>query len=149
MPYTSGFATTPTVLVTYTNTDSNHYNNVLGGVNVDWNGTVYYTATNSGIFAFPNNPSNVADAAHAYMVSAKGTYQIQPDGKGNLWAVGYDNTGGKPAVFKISLNNVFVPPTAIGTESTASDVTAILNGVDCSTGPVLLPLLVGTRRRHQ
>ncbi len=132
LPYTSGFATTPTVLVTYTNTDSNHYNNVLGGVNVDWNGTVYYTATNSGIFAFPNNPTDFADAAHAYMVSAKGAYQIQPDGKGNLWAVGYDNTGGKPAVFKISLNNVVVPDSMVGAASSVNDVLLAASTVDCS-----------------
>ncbi len=141
LPYSSstGYAAAKTVLVTHTIASPSDYDNAMSGVAVDRSGTVYF-ADGNGTYAIRNNPSTAPDAANAYLVSTTGGKQLMTDGNGNLYAVGDDNGG--PAVFRILLGNVVVPTSTVATESTATNVTAALNGVDC-TGSVTYALAGG------
>ncbi|HKF50193.1 MAG TPA: hypothetical protein VKB38_22725 [Terracidiphilus sp.] len=130
LPYSSssGYASSKTVLVTHTIASPSDYDNALSGVAVDRSGTVYYSDIN-GTWAIPNNPSVTPAAANAYLVAASGGKQLMVDGNGNLYTVAYDS--GAPAVFRVLVNNLVVPASAVATESTAS-IAAALNDVDCS-----------------
>lgn len=134
----SGYASTKTVLLTHTIASPGNYDNAMSGVAVDRSGTVYFSDGN-GTYAIPNNPATAPAAANAYLVSTTGGKQLMSDGNGNLYSVAYDN--GTLGILRILLNNVLVPASAAGTESTAN-ITAALNGVDC-TGSVAFALAGG------
>ena len=142
LPYSSstGYASSKTIVATWTNPSPGGYDNVLSGVAVDpATGTVYYSDSNQTI-AIPNNLATPPDVANAYVVSTTGAFQLMPDGNGSLYAIG--NHGNNKGVFHIFLNNVFVPPVAVGSASQATNVVALLNGVDC-TGSVAFALVAG------
>ncbi len=127
---TGGYAATKTVLVTYEIKNVSSYDNVMAGVAVDANGTVYYSDDFTGVFAIPNNPTTPADGANAYLVATRGAHQLMPDGQGNLHAVGFN--GYTTGVRHIVLNKVVVPTAPVGSPSQATDVTTASSGVDCS-----------------
>ena len=133
----TGFASTPIQLATYTVPTASvaQYDDTLGAVGVDTNGTVYYATqyNTSGIRAFPNN-NGVIDTADVYGVSTQGAKLLTLDAKGNIY-IGANNNG--DSVGRILLNNLVVPAATLGTSTTATNVTVMDNYVGCSSTPTL------------
>ena len=138
----TGFAASPTVLYTYTPSALVHYNDLIDGVAVDANGTVYFATQNDGVFAFPNNgatPSKASVAASMYSVSNQGTNLLTLDGQGNAY-VAANGTVLNPtgnAIGRVTINNLSAPTTTLGvpvtTSATLDPVTTILNDGNCAT----------------
>jgi hypothetical protein len=133
--YTSGtgYATTPTVLYTYTNTSPAQYDDELDGVAVDQNNVVYFATQNEGIFAFSNSNGSVS-TAKLYQVSTQGGKVLTTDGKGDFYVATY--ISGDTAVH-IAIGVLTAPEAALGGTSTISGVSTILNDVACSASPTV------------
>ena len=134
----TGFASTPIQLATYTVPAASvaQYDDTLGAVGVDTNGTVYYATqyNTSGIRAFPNN-NGVIDTTDVYGVSTQGAKLLTLDAKGNIY-IGANNSG--DSIGKILLNNLVVPAATLGTSTTATNVTVMDNYSGCSSTPTLV-----------
>lgn len=136
LAYTTGtgtYATTPTVLYTFT-PPAGTLNEEIDGVATDTKGTVYGLIQNlGGIFAFPNN-NGAINPANMYVVSTVSGKLLAIDGKGNLYADAYI---GGDAIARISVNNLTAPASPVGTATTASNaVTVVLNDASsCSASP--------------
>ena len=133
----TGFALTPTPLATYTVPTASvaQYDDTLGALGVDANGTVYYATqyNTNGIRAFPNN-HGVVDTTNVYGVATQGAKLLTLDAKGNIY-IGANNNG--DSIGKILLNNLVVPAATLGTSTTATNVTVMDNYVGCSSTPTL------------
>jgi sugar lactone lactonase YvrE len=136
--YTSGtgYAASPTVLYTETDTGINlkAYDDELAGVAVDSNGTVYFSTEYVGVFAFPNN-AGVVDNSKVYGISNQGAKILTLDGKGNVYMAYYSNALSSDAIGYVLVNNVTVPASAVGTAATATNVTVVDNAGGCGTPP--------------
>jgi sugar lactone lactonase YvrE len=134
----TGFAATPIQLATYIVPTASvaQYDDTLGAVGTDTNGTVYYATqyNTSGIRAFPNN-HGVVDTTNVYGVATQGAKLLTLDAKGNIY-IGANNNG--DSVGKILLNNLVVPAATLGTSTTATNVTVVDNYVGCSSTPTLV-----------
>ena len=140
--YTSGtgYATTPTVLYSYTPSSPSNYDAEIDGVATDASGTVYALIQNTGgILAFPNN-KGVIDTAKVYLVSTVTGKLLASDGLGNLYADTYISGD---AIVRIGINNLVATPSAPGTPSTAT-FTTILNDGGCSPAPTVTFTTGGT-----
>jgi sugar lactone lactonase YvrE len=132
LPYTAGtgFAATPTLLQTLTDTPSS-YDNQLDGVAVAANGTVYYATQNEGTFAVPNTKTGGPDMAHQYAVSTLGAKGMELDANGNEWVVVYhaggDNLG------EALINNLTVPTAQLDGAATTASATVMDNAFGCGT----------------
>ncbi len=134
LTYTAGtYASTPIVLATYTDATPGNYDDSLGAVGTDANGTVYYATQYNGMNAFPNNHGTIT-TANVYGVSTQGGKGMTLDSKGNIYVVAYH--GSTDSVGKILLNNLVIPSSPVGTPSTAS-ITVMMNDVGCSSTPTL------------
>ena len=132
----SAYSSTPTTLATMTDSSPGQYDNQLDGVAVDANGMVYYATQYDGIFALPNN-QGVVNTTTKYMVSSQGAKILTTDGQGNFYVVSYSNTAGGDAGIKVGIGNLTATPAAVGTPSTTTNVTTILNDEGCSPAPVV------------
>ncbi len=133
----TGFASTPIQLATYTVPTASvaAYDDSLGAVGVDTNGTVYYATqyNTSGIRALPNNHGMV-DTTNVYGVATQGAKLLTLDANGNIY-IGANNSG--DSIGKILLNNLVVPAATLGTPTTATNVTVMDNYAGCSSSPTL------------
>jgi hypothetical protein len=129
----TAYASTPTLLYSFTPGSTGSYDDQLDGVAVDETGVVYFATQYEGIFAFPNN-RGVVDTSTLYTVSTQGGKILTTDGKGNFYEATY--SGGDAAVH-IAIGTLTLPTTGVGTPSSASNVTTILNDVGCSASPTV------------
>jgi hypothetical protein len=130
----TGFAPLPIVLETYTDATPGNYDDSLGAVGTDANGTVYYATQYNGMNALPNNHGSI-NTANVYGISPQGGKGMTLDANGNIYIVAYHGSG--DTVGKILVNNVVVPAATIGTPSTATNVTVMDNSLGCSSSPVI------------
>ncbi|WP_185827377.1 chitobiase/beta-hexosaminidase C-terminal domain-containing protein [Edaphobacter aggregans] len=133
----TGFASTPIQLANYTvpTASVSQYDDTLGALGVDANGTVYYATqyNTSGIRALPNN-HGVVDTTNVYGVATQGAKLLTLDAKGNIY-IGANNSG--DSIGKILLNNLVAPAATLGTSTTATNVTVMDNYAGCSSSPTL------------
>jgi hypothetical protein len=141
LPYTSGtgYATSATVIYTYTPAAVAQYGAEIDGVGVAPNGTVYaiiQAAQSSqagspaqGIFAFPK-VSGAYSNTTMYLVSTQSGKLMTYDALGNLYIA--DNSGD---IYQIAVDNLTAPPSPTGTPSTATNLTTLLNDGGCTTTP--------------
>ncbi len=130
----TGFSTTPIVLETYTDATPGNFDDTLGAVGTDANGTVYYATQFNGMYALPNNHGSI-NTANGYGISPQGAKGMTLDANGNVYIVAFNNNN--DSVGKILVNNVVVPAAALGTSSTATNVTVMDNSAGCSSSPVI------------
>lgn len=136
LPYTSGsgFGSTPTTLATFTVSSPANFDDSLGIVTTDSNGTVYWGNQFNGMYAFPNN-HGVINTANLYGVSTQGGKGMTRDNNGNLYIIGFHTSGDWLA--QILINNIALPATMIaGTPATAT-ANVMVNDGSCSAGPAL------------
>ena len=135
IPLSSGsYASTPTVLETYT---SSAGNNGLSGLAISGNGTLFFITNNDGIFAIPNTQSGGPNPSGIYMVSTEGGKGVAIDSQGNLYALPYDNTLGKDTVFFIPVGSFSLGASPKGTAATAVSATIFDSAASCTTPPTL------------
>jgi sugar lactone lactonase YvrE len=135
IPLSSGsYASTPTVLETYT---SSAGNNGLSGLAISGNGTLFFITNNDGIFAIPNTQSGGPNPSGIYMVSTDGGKGVALDSQGNLYALPYDNTLGKDTVFFIPVGSFSLGASPKGTAATAVAATIFDGAASCTTPPTL------------
>jgi hypothetical protein len=143
--YTSGtgFATSPTVLYTYTPTSPANYDNEIDGVGVDASGTVYALVTGGpGILAFPNT-NGVINIAKMYVASTVTGKLMTTDGQGNFYVDLYSNSAGGDIIDWVGMNILKASTSAVATPSMASFIT-VLNDGGCSPAPVVMFTANGT-----
>ena len=132
--YSGGaYASTLTQLYSFTPGSTGNYDDQLDGVAVDATGVVYFATQNEGIFAFPNN-QGVVDTSKLYTVSTQGAKILATDGIGNFFVATY--SGGDETVH-IATGTLTLPTTGVGTPSTATNVTTVMNDVACSASPTV------------
>jgi hypothetical protein len=145
LTYTSGtgFATSPTVLYTYTPTSPANYDNEIDGVATDASGTVYALVTGApGLLAFPNN-NGVINTAKMYVASTVTGKLLATDGLGDFYVDTYNNTASEDEIAWVGLNIVRATPSAVATASTAT-FTTVLNDGGCTPTPVVTFTASGT-----
>jgi sugar lactone lactonase YvrE len=131
----TGFSGTPITLETYTDsTPLGNYNDTLGAVAVDSNGTVYFATQYNGMFALPNSLGTVSTSS-IYGVSTQGAKAMELDQQGNIYVVAYNTSG--DAVGRILLNNIPVGSTTIGGTAATATATVMVNDGTCTSAPVL------------
>lgn len=155
----TGFATSPTVIYTYTPAGTNAaFGAEIDGVSVAANGTVYIVIESpqssqtgspaTGIFAFPP-ASGKYSSSTMYLVSSQANDASSPttsgkllagDAFGNLYEVASDANA---TVYKISVNNVTAPPSALNVASTVANVVTYLNDSTCTSTPTATLTLTG------
>jgi hypothetical protein len=134
LPYTSGtgYATTPTVIYTYTPATPANYDSEIDGVATSPDGTVYALLQNTtGILAFPST-SGAYSSTKMYLVSTQSGKLMTSDRFGNLYEA--DNNGN---IYEIRINNLAATPSAVGVASTATNLTTILNDGGCTPAPIV------------
>ena len=135
LTYSGGtYATTPIVLATYSNASPGSYDDSLGSLGIDANGTVYYATQYNGMYALPNNHGTI-NTANLYGVSTQGGKGLTLDSKGNIYVVGYHGSG--DSVGRILLNNLVIPAAPVGGTAATATATVMVNDGGCSSGPAL------------
>src|SRR5271154_6903084 len=130
LPYTSGYAASPTVIYSYTPATPGNYDAEIDGVATSPNGTVYALLQNTiGILAFPKI-SGAYSSKNMYLVSTQSGKLLTSDGLGNLYEA--DNGGN---IYKIAVANLTAPTAPQGNPATATNITTFLNDGGCSPAP--------------
>ncbi len=132
LPYTSGtgYATTPTVIYTYTPTTPANYDAEIDGVATSPNGTIYALLQNTtGILAFPYVSASYS-SKNMYLVSTQSGKLLTSDALGNLYEA--DNSSN---VFQIAIDNIAAPTSPVQNPITATNITTFLNDGGCTTAP--------------
>lgn len=138
---TTGYAAAPITLFSETDASPAAYDDELDGVAIDSNGTVYVADQYNGIFAIPNDggtiPMTGGQPTDMYAVSPQGGKTLAIDGKGNLYVASYstESGSGTDSLARISAGSLAAPATAVGTQFTVSNITAVVN--DGAASPVL------------
>jgi Chitobiase/beta-hexosaminidase C-terminal domain len=130
--YTSGtgYATTPTVIYSYTPTTPANYDAEIDGVATSPNGTIYALLQNTtGILAFPNI-SGAYSGANMYLVSTQSGKLLTSDALGNLYEA--DNNAN---IYEIAVDNITAPTSPVQNPATATNVTTFLNDGGCTATP--------------
>jgi hypothetical protein len=134
LPFSGGaFASTPTVITTYTTTAA--YNAITGVVASNL-GTVYFAVANDGVFAVPNSSSG-PNAAGIYKVSSLGGKGMTMDAAGNIYEVQYSGTLSHDGVFVTPMGSIGFGASPVGTAAATVAVTAIDSAANCTTAPTL------------
>lgn len=124
---TTGYAATTIVLYTLSDSSPGNYDDDLGSVAVDSNGTVYFGMLYDGVFAIPNNGGTISltnnQPTQMYAVSFQGAKILGVDGKGNVYDISNNNLSGDD-VMRIAIGNIAAPSSAVGTPATVSTSTA-------------------------
>jgi hypothetical protein len=142
----TGYATLPTLLYSEVPSSIGTYNNQVDAVTVNQsNGTVYFADQSNGILAFPDTPTGIPTAngqpTALYTVTPQTAKTLAIDAAGNLYVTVYSNTlsSGGDTVGQLTLSNVTVSPSAVGTavspSATLNPVTTVLNDGSCSSTP--------------
>ena len=71
------------------------------------------------------------------MMSSQGAKILTTDGTGNFYVATYSNAAGGDAVIKVGIGNLTATSAAVGTPSTTTNITTILNDEGCSPAPVV------------
>jgi len=147
---TTGYAASPKVLYTMTPSPVGAYDYELDSVAVYRNAangdTVFFADANDGILAFPDSSGGIPVAGGRptalYMVSTQGAKALTADSQANLYLEAYSSliaTGGSDTLAQITVGNVTVPASAVGTpvspSATLNPVTTILNDTACTGTP--------------
>ncbi len=139
----TAFATSPTVLYTYTPASPANYDNEIDGVATDASGTVYALVTGApGLLAFPNN-HGVINTSRMYVASTVTGKLLASDGVGDFYLDAYNNTANADELQWVGLNILRATPSAVATASTAT-FTTVLNDGGCSPAPVVTFTASGT-----
>jgi sugar lactone lactonase YvrE len=89
----TGYAATPTVIQTFTNTKPGGYDDELDGVVVTPNGTIYYGLQYDGVFGIPNTQAGGPNIASQFGVLNAGVKEMALDSNGNVYWVAYHGSG--------------------------------------------------------
>lgn len=129
------YASTPVTLYTLTDDSGSTKDNddQITGVVTDSNGVVYFASLYDGIYALPNNNGTVTTTT-INLVSNQGAKVLATDGHDNFYVV--TNSGGDAAMH-VGVGMLAVPPSSQGGNSSATNVTTILNDEGCSSPPVV------------
>ncbi len=122
------------VLYTETPVSGASQNDQIDAVNIDENGVVYFASTYGGIFAFPTT-SGVVNTAAVYAVSNQGAKIMATDGKGNFYVD--TNLASGDVIDEVAVGNIVTPPASIGSSSTATNVTTVVNDSSCTSSPTV------------
>lgn len=133
------FATTPTVLQTFTNSGTpGSYDDILAGVTVNQtNGTIYYGIENDGTFAIPNSQAGGPVMADQYAISGHGAKALSVDANGNVYVVVYGSGTtvagtaftGKDTAGQILLGDLTVPNAQYDGAPVTASATLVDNGI--------------------
>ncbi len=136
--YTSGtgFASTPTVLQTFTNKTAGNYDDMLASVAVNPSGTIYYGVLYDGMFAIPNTKSGGPQVADQYAVSSQGAKALEADTLGNLYLVA--NTSGADTVGFLAIGDLTTPNAQYQGAPVNASATVVDNAYGCGTAATLL-----------
>ena len=127
----SGYASTPTVIYTYTPPTPANYDAEVDGVAVDANDTVYALVQNVvGVLAFPST-NGTYNSQNTFLVSTRTGKLMTSDTLGNLYIV--DENG---SLTKNQRTNIIATGAATGSNATTS-VTTILNDSICTSSPTV------------
>jgi len=137
LKYTSGtgFASSPTLLQTLTDSSPSNYDNQLDGVAVTSTGTIYYADQNDGMFAIPNTQSGGPDTAHQYVVSALGAKGMELDANGNEWVVVYHSGGDN--LGEALIGDLTTPNAQYDGAPVTATATVVDNALPCTTAATL------------
>jgi hypothetical protein len=132
LPYTAGtgFAATPKLLQTLTDSSPADYDNQLDGVAVTSTGTIYYADQNDGTFAIPNSQAGGPDTAHQYLVSALGAKGMELDANGNEWVVVYHSGGDN--LGEALLGDLSAPTAQFDGPAVTTTATVVDNAFSCT-----------------
>ena len=134
---TTGFASTKTVLYTFTPGTVGSYNDELTSIAVDATGNIYFATEFDGIYAYPSS-KGVVNTTTLYSVSTNGAKEMATSGNGIFYTVNYSNTSGGDALSAQGINTLMAASTGLGGSTTVAGVTAIDNGTSkCSPAPTL------------
>jgi hypothetical protein len=132
LPYTSGsgYATTPTVIYTYTPPTPGNYDAEIDGVATSPNGTLYALLQNTdGVLAFPSNSGSYSSST-MYLVSSQNGKLLTSDGLGNLY-----EADGNGNIYEIAVDNLTAPTSPVENPITATNITTFLNDGGCTATP--------------
>ncbi|MGC2163279.1 MAG: hypothetical protein WA634_15330, partial [Silvibacterium sp.] len=143
MLYSGGAYSAPNTLYAFTPNPVGSYDDQLDGVAVDGNGTVYFATQYDGILAFPNTQTGpVSGNPEIYGVSTQGSKVLALDAKGNIYAVSSVQQAGTSnyvdTLGRVSVNNLALPASPVGTAATATNATVMVNDADCTTAAVTI-----------
>lgn len=140
LPLVSGaYAAVPTVIYTYAPSTPASYDAEIDGVAVATNGTVYALVQNvGGILAFPNN-GGVYSSSTSYLASTQTGKLLTSDIFGNLWVVNESNIA-----FEVGIDNLVLTNGQVGSTSSTTNLTTILNDGPCTANPAVTFAATGT-----
>ena len=134
----SGYATTPVVLQSYTDSPVAQYDEGITDVATDSNGNLYLGYVDSGVYLIPSS-NGVPDVSGEYAISTQGAIAVTVDSNDNAYLVDWNATLNNDGVARVTVNNVTVPASPVGTavspSTTLNPVNAILNDTACSGSP--------------
>jgi hypothetical protein len=140
----TGYASTPTPIYSYTVSSPGQYDAEIDGVAVGANGTVYALVQNTiGVLAFPDNNGSYSSST-AYLVSPVSGKLLAMDQNGNFFVEGYSNALSSDAMNYVALNNITATAGPTGNTTTATNLVTVLNDGDCSSGPAVTFTTTGT-----
>ena len=72
-----------------------------------------------------------------YVMSSQGAKILTTDGNGNFYVASYSNAAGGDAAIKVGIGSLTATAAAVGTPSTTTNITTILNDEGCTPAPVV------------
>ena len=134
----TGYATTPTVLQTFTNKSPGGYDDELDSVVVTSSGTIYYGLQYDGVFAIPNSQSGGPVIADQYAIVAEGVKETALDPSGNVYWVAYNNSNGGDTLGQVlTTNNLTTPTAQLNGAQVSSSATVVDNAFGCGTAATI------------
>lgn len=136
LKYTSGtgYATTATVLQTFTNKTPGSYDDEMDGVVITPDGTIYYALQYDGVFAIPNTQAGGPDLTHQYVISSQGAKETAIDTKGNVYFVSYN---GGDALGQILISDLTTPIAQLQGAPVTASANVVDNIFGCGTAATL------------
>ena len=130
----TGYAASPTVLQTFTNTKPGSYDDELDGLGITANGTIYYALQYDGVFAIPNTKTGGPDLSHPFVIAGQGAKEIALDTTGNVYFVSYN---GGDALGQILVNDLTTPVAQLQGAPVTGSANVIDNIFGCGTAAAL------------
>ena len=135
---TTGYAAAPTQLVSFTPSCAKSpcsYNNEIDAVAVV-KGNVYFADQYTGIYWIGTSPGTL-NPGSPIAVATPGAKMIVPDGQGNFYYAGYNNTNGSDTIgYDVIGSAAITTQASVGKPSSVSNVYAFDN-FGCDTSPAL------------
>ncbi|HVU47269.1 MAG TPA: hypothetical protein VHD85_14150 [Terracidiphilus sp.] len=130
----TGYASTPTLLETFTVTTPSSYDDQLDGVAVTAAGTIYYTIGYDGVFAIPNTQAGGPQIANQYVIAGQGAKEIALDASGNIYYVAYHGSG--DTLGQILVNNLVAPVAQLNGAPVTASATVVDNAFGCGSAAI-------------